>query len=881
MAAEQLTSEFDAWSASLPDEQRNVIVLIDVETAQENISVKLLLDGEHDFALLCPSDYPTHSDNLLVESSTMGIWCNTVNEYLLDASSPLTLAQALTKGLHLYGSKQTADDDDYDDDDEEEMDYIDGEAEDDDDDDEHVGMFADDDAFTTDWELEIARKKKRWMKKEESLRKGDNDTLGQGTMKPTGEEAKQASQIFTSTAASGVLTNDLVRIIETEKELGFSAEPIDDNIYQWCVKMTNFSSSSQLGKDLSQVKTKFGYEFIEFELNFAMDLYPFYPPLVKVIRPRLQGAMMQRVTNMEILKLSFWNPTKDMCSVLKEVKAFMEQWARLEVDSPRNDPVSYTEGAYIDIEHHLLRLAMVSEINPRANLQFVMEVSKAPQVKMRTPDKEGDSKQRPQYWAKGVGYGHQNRAGWDIKAYLAAQKEQDKQIEIVLEKILHDVAQTYGIPFKGVKQSSDSLSCDASVQKSVLTIVEGSALIPCLEHYLNIESFLEIGRHSSLYMAVLDMVKLLASHPSLIPLLCPLEGQKESLYHLLQSLERKAASILKHLHGAASCSTEEERVAQNIVDLFSIVDAAVKTHAAPIMRKAELSRAAAEKSLINKPMTLEERYRSYVRPLQFGSATIKKHHYATETRSGFPPPPAQIFRIAQELSSLSSSLPLTCSTSVFVRTDDDQINLMKALITGPEDTPYSNGCFEFDIFFPASYPKGPPKVNLQTTGSGAVRFNPNLYNCGKVCLSLLGTWEGQQGEKWNETSTVLQVLVSIQSLILVSEPYFNEPGYEREIGTKEGDLHNQEYNAEVRANNIRHAMITQLKDPSPGFEEAIRTHFYLKKDQILKECDQWLADARKSSGRVYYSPVHERSMERAVADLRTELAKLKSPASIK
>lgn len=31
------------------------------------------------------------------------------------------------------------------------------------------------------------------------------------------------------------------------------------------------------------------------------------------------------------------------------------------------------------------------------------------------------------------------------------------------------------------------------------------------------------------------------------------------------------------------------------------------------------------------------------------------------------------------------------------------------------------------------------KVNLQTTGNGTVRFNPNLYNCGKVCLSLLGT----------------------------------------------------------------------------------------------------------------------------------------------
>ena len=40
-----------------------------------------------------------------------------------------------------------------------------------------------------------------------------------------------------------------------------------------------------------------------------------------------------------------------------------------------------------------------------------------------------------------------------------------------------------------------------------------------------------------------------------------------------------------------------------------------------------------------------------------------------------------------------------------------------------------------------------------------MRFNPNLYNDGKVCLSLLGTWEGAAGEKWNaQTSTLLQVL---------------------------------------------------------------------------------------------------------------------------
>jgi hypothetical protein len=48
------------------------------------------------------------------------------------------------------------------------------------------------------------------------------------------------------------------------------------------------------------------------------------------------------------------------------------------------------------------------------------------------------------------------------------------------------------------------------------------------------------------------------------------------------------------------------------------------------------------------------------------------------------------------------------------------------------------------------------------------------YECGKVCLSLLGTWSGPGWKAFE--STLLQVLVSIQSFIFVSEPYYNEPG---------------------------------------------------------------------------------------------------------
>ena len=52
---------------------------------------------------------------------------------------------------------------------------------------------------------------------------------------------------------------------------------------------------------------------------------------------------------------------------------------------------------------------------------------------------------------------------------------------------------------------------------------------------------------------------------------------------------------------------------------------------------------------------------------------------------------------------------------------------------------------------------------------------------GKVCLSLLGTWSGPG---WIAgKSTLLQVLISIQSMILCDEPYLNEPGWANGGGT--------------------------------------------------------------------------------------------------
>ena len=134
----------------------------------------------------------------------------------------------------------------------------------------------------------------------------------------------------------------------------------------------------------------------------------------------------------------------------------------------------------------------------------------------------------------------------------------------------------------------------------------------------------------------------------------------------------------------------------------------------------------------------------------------------------------------------------------------------------------------------ADYPKVPPKLNFLTTGCGKVRFNPNLYADGKVCLSLLGTWDGPSWQPWK--STLLQVLVSIQSLIFVAEPFYNEPGHETWAHSRdaaEGENRNHRYNT------LKIAILGALRDPDPSFKDVIIRHFQHKKDEIINQCNEW------------------------------------------
>jgi ubiquitin-protein ligase len=167
------------------------------------------------------------------------------------------------------------------------------------------------------------------------------------------------------------------------------------------------------------------------------------------------------------------------------------------------------------------------------------------------------------------------------------------------------------------------------------------------------------------------------------------------------------------------------------------------------------------------------------------------------------------------------------SEGIYYIHDDTDMLKGYAMILGPVDTPYFGGYYLFEFTFPTNYPFSPPSLTYETN-NGNIRFHPNLYINGKVCLSILNTWEG---EKWSSIQTIRSILLTLQS-ILTTDPLLNEPG----IRETHKDI--KSYNEIIRYVNINSAIIDIInkKIMLPKYEifyENILKHFHKNKEQIM------------------------------------------------
>nr|XP_046214688.1 baculoviral IAP repeat-containing protein 6-like isoform X18 [Oncorhynchus gorbuscha] len=540
----------------------------------------------------------------------------------------------------------------------------------------------------------------------------------------------------------------------------------------------------------------------------------------------------------------------------------------------------------------------------------------------------GTSEEQQQlYWAKGTGFGTGSTAsGWDVEQALTKQRLEEEHVTCLLQ-VLASYINPANCVSHGEAPTGESRGHNSNALPTVLQeLLSQSCLIPAMSSYLRNDSVLDMARHVPLYRALLELLRAISTSTALVPLLLPLSGDPsqeeeeeersegqtsvgmllakmktcvDTYTNRLRSKKDKAKGVVK----PDSSDPEPEGLTLLVPDIQRTAE--IVYAATTSLRQANQERKLAESSkkatTRPKPMSilrsLEEKYVAIMKKLQFdtfemvtedddGKLVFKvNYHYMSQVKNASDAnSAARARRLAQEAVTLSTSLPLSSSSSVFVRCDEERLDIMKVLITGPADTPYANGCFEFDVYFPQDYPNPPPLVNLETTGGHSVRFNPNLYNDGKVCLSILNTWHGRPEEKWNpQTSSFLQVLVSVQSLILVSEPYFNEPGYERSRGTPSGTQSSREYDGNIRQASVKWAMLEQMRNASPCFKEVIHKHFYLKRVEVMAQCEEWIADIQQYSsdkrvGRTMSH--HAAALKRHTAQLREELLKLPCPEGL-
>ena len=186
---------------------------------------------------------------------------------------------------------------------------------------------------------------------------------------------------------------------------------------------------------------------------------------------------------------------------------------------------------------------------------------------------------------------------------------------------------------------------------------------------------------------------------------------------------------------------------------------------------------------------------------------------------------------------------------IYYRHDENDFNYGYALITGPSNTIYENGYYFFKFEFPHDYPHSPPKV-IFNTNDGIVRFHPNFYRNGKVCLSLLNTW---RGEGWTSCQSIKTVLLTLCSL-LADDSLLNEPG----ITTQHKDFNT--YNEIIRCKNFSVAVASMMRPesgvyPCPTFDMfkvIVEKHFIDNYEKNIIKLDSLidLQNKRKIKGQL-------------------------------
>jgi ubiquitin-conjugating enzyme len=356
--------------------------------------------------------------------------------------------------------------------------------------------------------------------------------------------------------------------------------------------------------------------------------------------------------------------------------------------------------------------------------------------------------------AAGVGYGDNPGRKRNARDAALQINEKDPSDDLVTT--------TLQVVSKLLPSWDRTSSFDQNPPTELIHMLRRSVILERVGELLRNDSIENVTKRRRLYQAVVDFMTSLANHCATIKiifeerlsqpvrqsLLAITLGEVDShqfskgnetlqsLSRIMQPLQIQSRSFLKQVRAVQETGSRVD-TAENDADSIQICTAIIKL--SDYLNTNAPQKNPQHEDQIETDEIIEQAFIEWHRDNCVDdlpdSELLSSHHFDKQANGPITPAKGRMKQLIMEIASLRTSLP----PGIYVRHGSSRLDVLKALIVGPKDTPYENGLFEFDIWCPSNYPQEPPKVHFKTTGGGRAHFNPNLYPEGKVCLSLIGT----------------------------------------------------------------------------------------------------------------------------------------------
>lgn len=648
---------------------------------------------------------------------------------------------------------------------------------------------------------------------------------------------KKQNKIFSENIVCDIVINEFINVSSAYEDKIIIEIP-NNNIFNWRLKYKKFDNIN-INNDLKALKRNYKYDYIEIDLNIHGEYYPNYPPVIKVLRPRLENRLMEKLSNIRYLQLDYWTPAKNMKKVVDKLYEILDKHCEINANTDLNDAVLFPDGAYTKFESMVIDLAPFIETEHYADSLDSTE-------KKNTKPISDNMKAANTVWKAGTGYGSSicdTKLGFDMNTHVKAQNMKNDIIENMIKQII-----TYM----------------QDMHVSEHPTLSDSLLMKYIKVKLSKVSVLDITIQHSLYKTIFDFLL------QCVYVFVDTTVIFNSIYDEIEQL----CITCKKYKESGMVEIAEENIFNTITMICEIIG---KPKTVPSV---DANTDMMDTGGGDKDKDIPDTKIEHDKDKPAYTTTMKKlkditgvkiidtnYHYQDKFKENINTTlsAANMRFLRSEIYNITAgdTLPIEYDSMIITRKDSSYITALRTLITGPKDTPYECGCFLFDTYITTDYPQSPPLVNF--INHGDKRFNPNLYSSGKVCLSVLGTWQGDKSESWiPKVSTLAQIYISIQGQILVDEPYYNEPGYEKHNSAKKST----EYNENIRLYTMKHAIYDLMISPSKydQFSDVILSHFRLKKTEVLKICKKWCDILTNDSLRVEYTKTYD-SIVRTINNL--------------